>query len=130
MKTKIDYRWLEVKDLDAKKIRPHLPPMYNAVLQFGFEIEDPKIKELFMKPPTENDKAWFSKLGWDEKCYKLFWKMLMKKYAGNKKEVYKWLSGGWNSLSLYRKEPSWEFILDGPISSKDIWLKNKGLKTK
>jgi len=117
----IGFKWLEKEHLDASKIRPHLPPMHNVVLQFGYDIENKEVKAAFkdenLVPP------WYSRCGWSEEAEKTFWEMLKKAYSKNRKEAAKWTREG-----IYYplpKKMDFSFILDGPTSDKEYWQKNK-----
>ena len=121
-KNKIEPKWLTVKDLKESKIDPALPPIYNIVLQYGYKITNPKIKKLFQDAKN----PWYLKLGWDEECNDAFWQMLLKAYTNNRKATSQWNDGGITRMKLmFKKRPPTDFLLDGPTSCKEAWLKNQ-----
>jgi len=110
-------KWLTKKDLDESKIDPKLPPMYNVVLQYGYDIQNPEVKKDF-----QNDKKpWYSILGWDEECCKIFWDMLYKSYMKNWNSTRKWTTESKFEFKRFQKNMPVDYILDGPTSSKENW---------
>ncbi len=125
---KIKFKWLAAKDLKPEKISADLPPMYNVVGQFGFDMHNPKIVRLF-KAEIKDGPPWYGRLGWDGGCEELFWGMLIDAYQKDKKAVLGWHPDGWAALAHYARQKKgtlpMDYLLNGPTTSKDSWEANK-----
>jgi len=122
---KIEPKWLTMGDLDINKVNPSLAPVYNVILQFGYDATDPKIKPLFQR----EEPKWFTVLGWDPECDDAFWQMLMKVYGNNKSKLEDWGSS-WSNLKRFKNSPpGFEYTLNStPIANKDAWKKYNKIK--